>query len=463
VKNNRILDGPIGKTLFAMTLPMIFGVLAIVAMNLTDTYFVARLGTKALAAMGFIFPVVFVVASFTTGLGAGVAAVISQAIGKGDSREVQRLTKHSLMLGLLLVGALVAVGMNTIDPLFRALGAGEDTLPLIRAYMEYWYPGMLFLIIPMIGNSAIRATGDTKIPSYIMINAAIINVVLDPLLIFGIGPFPEMGISGAALATIFARASSLLASIYVLHAKKNILDFSSFQLASIGNSWRRILFVGLPSAATQLLVPLGMLVFTRIVAEFGKEAVAAIGTAVRIEALAMVPVIALSATLMPFLGQNWGAKKHSRVIAGIRKSNLFALLLGGLVFIAFLAFARPIALLFTDDFAVINYLVFYLRIVSVAFGLQAVSMLIGTAFNATGQPLKATTLTFIRTIVLFVPLAWLGALVFGYEGLLIGAAGANMIAGIMAMLWQRKVLRKYSDPVSGIELESENAETVQGF
>ena len=135
----RLLEPPVGAALTRMTVPMIFGILAMVAFHLTDTFFVAQLGTNALAAMSFTFPVVFVIHSITMGLGVGVSAVVSRVIGSGDQNQVRRLTTDSLILSLLVVGFFVAAGLLTVDPLFRALGATDEIIPLVKSYMRIWY------------------------------------------------------------------------------------------------------------------------------------------------------------------------------------------------------------------------------------------------------------------------------------------------------------------------------------
>ena len=212
-----LTEGPVGRTLVALTIPMLFAVLTMVVFNLVDTAFVGRLGTRELAAISFTFPVVLVVNSLAGGLGIGASAVISRAIGQGDRYRVQRLTTDSLALAVLVVAIFSLVGLATIDPLFRLLGAGEKILPRIREYMSVWYFGMIFVVIPMTGNNALRARGDTKTPSLIMITAAGLNCVLDPLLIFGLAGFPQMGLRGAAVATVLSRALTLPVSLSILH------------------------------------------------------------------------------------------------------------------------------------------------------------------------------------------------------------------------------------------------------
>ncbi|MBD3308593.1 MATE family efflux transporter, partial [candidate division KSB3 bacterium] len=224
-KKASLVEGSVAPLLIKLTIPMIFGVLGMVLFHLVDTYFVGQLGTIELAAMSFTFPIVMIIASISMGLGIGTSAVISRAIGEGDQHRVQRLTTDSLMLSVLVVAGFVVTGLLTITPVFGFLGATPEILPLIRQYMLIWYPGMIAVVIPMVGNHAIRATGDTKTPSMIMLVAVFANMVLDPLLIFGIGPFPRLELAGAALATVCARTTTLCVAVWVLYRRERMLVF----------------------------------------------------------------------------------------------------------------------------------------------------------------------------------------------------------------------------------------------
>ena len=163
-RHTDLTQGPVGPTLARLAGAMVIGMFAMAAFNLTDTYFVAKLGTRPLAAMGFTFPVAMVVGSLGIGLGVGAAALLANLVGQGRVREGQVLTTDALLLAVGIVACLVVVGLSTIDPLFTLLGATGETLPLVREYMSLWYIGVVFVIVPMVGNNAIRATGDTLWP-----------------------------------------------------------------------------------------------------------------------------------------------------------------------------------------------------------------------------------------------------------------------------------------------------------
>jgi putative MATE family efflux protein len=435
-----LTEGPVGRTLIRLTIPMLFAILAMVVFNLVDTAFVGRLGTKELAAISFTFPVILVINSLAGGLGVGASAVISQAIGKGDRYRVQRLTTDSLALAVMVVAFFSLVGLATIDPLFRLLGATPDVLPLIRQYMTLWYIGVIFVVIPMVGNAAIRATGDTKTPAAIMMVAAGVNLALDPLLIFGIGSFPGLGLTGAALATVIARAITLIASLWVLVRRERMVIWSRPKLKEVSRSWNQVLYVGLPAAGTNVLVPISAGIITGMVAAYGPEAVAALGVGTRIESMGLGVIMALASVLTPFVGQNWGAGRLDRVRLSVSYAQRFALLWGAVLFILLAVSGRSVALIFNDDAIVVATLVDYLRIVPLSYGLLGVLMLATAALNALNRPLQSALLTVLRLFVLYIPLAIVGSVLFGLQGIFGAAAIANGLAGVAAFFWLRSIL-----------------------
>jgi putative MATE family efflux protein len=424
---------------------MIFGIIGIQAFNLVDTFFVGRLGVRELAAMSFTFPVVFFVGGLSLGLGLGAGAVISRAIGEGDWQRVRRLTTDSLTLSLLIVALIVVAGLLTIDPIFRLLGATDEMLPLIRQYMRVWYPGMLFVVIPMVGNNAIRATGDTKTPSIIMMIAALANSGLDPLFIFGIGPFPRLELAGAALATVIGRSITFSVALWVLSRRERMVTREFPGFAAVWESWRGILYIGLPSALTNVVVPLGIGFITRIVSGYGPAAVAAFGVASRVEMFALTVVMALRSVVAPFVGQNWGARRFGRLARGIRLSHVFAVAWGALMFVVLAVFARPLAAVFNATPEVVAATALYLWIVPLSYGLRGVHFVATAALSVLRRPIDAALLTILQFFVLYVPLAVLGSRLLGLRGVFGAASIANLVAGALAWFWLGRIVAMRSD------------------
>jgi len=435
-----LTEGPIRNRLVSLTLPMVGGIFAIVAFNLADTYYVGQLGTNQLAAMSFTFPVVMTLGSLALGLGVGASSIIARAIGEGDRSRVQRFTTNSLTLGVAAVALLSTVGLLTIDPLFTALGAGPDVLPFVRQYMQIWYFGMVFLVIPMVGNSAIRASGDTGTPSLIMVLSSVFNIVLDPLLIFGFAGVPALGLVGAAWATVISRALTLVASLLVLQFKEHMLSSHLPDLEETFYCWRDVLTVGLPAAGSNMITPISIGIITSLLSTHGPLAVAGFGVASRVESFAMIVLLALSASIGPFVGQNWGAGKFERVMEALRQSYLFCLAWGVLLTGALAVGARYIVPLFNTDAEVVSVATTYLWIVPVSYGTAGIIQVASSALNALGKPLPAVIMTVLRMFVLYVPLAYLGSRLFGPIGIFGAATVANGIVGMGAWWWSRRIV-----------------------
>ena len=434
----KLTEGSVGGQLLKLTLPMVWGVFAVIAFSLVDTYFVAQVGTNELAAMSFTFPVVMVLGSLAMGLGTGASSVIARAIGQGDRQRVKRLTTDSLVLSLLIVGIFAILGLATIDQLFAALGAGPDVLPLVRDYMGIWYLGMIFLVVPLVGNSAIRASGNTVVPSLIMTVAAAVNIALDSLFIFGWGDFPALGIKGAALATVISRATTLVASLAFLHYRERLLLFTLPKLKEVWRCWSSILSVGLPAASTNLIAPISVGLLTSLIARYGPEAVAGFGIASRVEAFALIVPLAVSASIGPFVGQNWGARQFSRVDRAMRLSFIFCLVWGVLVAIVVGAAATGIASWFDSEPGVVAGAAAYLTTVPLSYGALGVVLIFGSSLNALGKPLASMALSLSRLLLLYVPLAYLGSWLFGVQGIFGAACLSNVAVGLAALIWHSR-------------------------
>lgn len=434
-KTRNLTGDPVAKVIIAMTLPMIVGMLSTVAFNLVDTWYIGKLGITALAAMSFTLPVVMLQGAIAMGLGVGASAVVSQAIGQKNSASVKELTTSALFLSVSLVIAVVIIGLLTIEPLFRAMGATDALLPLIKEYMTVWYCGVPFVVIPMVGNNAIRATGNTTIPSAIMLFSVVMNVILDPLFIFGIGPFPQWGLKGAAVATVFARMASLCISLYFLHFRFAMLTAKFATFRSILEAWKQILYIALPAALTQILMPLSMGFLTKLVSIYGENAVAALGVANRIEFFALSPLMALGAVLIPFTGQNLGANKFDRITEGYRFGTRFAMLLGLAVLVLFLLFKSGLAHLFTRKPEVITIVGLYLSIVAIGYGFQGITAISSASFSALNKPLQAAGVNLLRLVVFLIPLALIGSHFWGLRGIFGAMAVASVGAGFLAQIW----------------------------
>jgi len=432
----RLTRGPVSGHVWGLMVPMTFGITSIISKNLVDTYFVAQLGTAELSAISFTFPVVMAMMSLSIGLGAGASSVVARVFGVGDFDRVRRRSTDALALGLVLVATASLGGFAVIRPLFSLLGAEGEVLNRIESYMQPWFIGLVFLVVPMIANSLLRASGEGRLPGLIMVGAAVTNVVLDPILIFGWLGAPALGIAGAAWATVVSNALATVGSLVIMGAKEHMISLRSPAPSEVWASWKPILAIGLPAAAANMVNPLGLGVVTRLLAEFGPEAVAGFGVATRLEGLAIVALLALSAAVGPIVGQNHGAGRPERVAESLRYCFRVSLA-WSLGTAAILATVGPlITPLFDDSAAVRQVAQHYLWIVPVTYFGYGWNIVQSAAFNALGRPLLANVMTVGRMFVAYIPAALLFARVFeaGSTGIFFGAALGNLVGGVAASI-----------------------------
>ncbi|MEX0662395.1 MAG: MATE family efflux transporter [Balneolaceae bacterium] len=437
-----LTEDPIIPTLAMLTWPMIFGMFGSVLYNLADTYFLGKVGVDELAAMGYTFPAVMFVSSIAGGIGIGTASLFSRSVVSKSQSVVQSYSLYVFILSFLSVVVFIGAGLLTLKPLFIFLGASLELIPLISEYMVIWYWSIMFLIIPAVGNNMIRATGNTFAPGMIMVFGNVLNMILDPMLIFGWGPFPEMGLQGAALATAISMAMTCLLSLYILIYREQLLALTRPIFKEMLKVWKQILYIGLPAAMATLITPLSIGFITRILSGFGTDAVAAFGIVSKLEMFAFTIIYALGSVLTIFAGQNWSAEKPDRLRTGINISAIFSLSLGVFFFMISHLFASQIAAVFTDSKPVIQITTSYLVIVSFSYGFQGVLMLCTSSFDGINKPLISFSLSLLRMLILYVPLAWIASRVIGLSGIFWAAFFTNLFIGILAWFWLNRLVTK---------------------
>jgi putative MATE family efflux protein len=426
-------EGPVSACLFKMTMPLFWGILAVLAYRLAEAWFVGALGSKALAAISFAFPVTMVVLSLSIGLGAGTSSVIARALGAKEE-GVPRLVADSLILTLVLAAVCAVAGVLGARPLAWLLGAGPDLVPDIAAYLRVWFPTAILILLPQVGLSAARAAGDSAFQGFAMIASTLLNLAILPVTVFGAFGLPGFGLAGAPLATGLAWLPLLGATLWRLR-QLHILSFEQLRLDEFLVSSRRILRVGLPAAATNTVIPVASGIITALLAPYGHEVVAGFGLGSRVEAVAMVPFFALSAVMNPFAGQNLGACRVGRVREAMRKLAVFCLVLGAAEALVLYAGRDWISSRFTSSTAVIAASVMYLAFVPLSYGPGGMIAIANAAFNGLDRPFAAVLVSVARTLLVNVPVAWLGARLFGVAGVFFGICAANVLVGVASWVW----------------------------
>jgi len=428
-----LTKGPVWRALARLSAPMMIGILSVLSVGLADAYFLGQLGGAPLAAVGFIYPVTAAITSLSIGLSAGANATVSQAIGAGESDAAAvRVGMHATGLGLalsLLVAGAIYLGYPA---LFRLLGANDATLTEIRAFMPYWCLSFPFLVVTMLSNSLFRAHGSSVAPSLLMTGSAIVNIALDPVLIFGFAFIPEMGTAGASLATLIARvAFAVVALGYAIW--RGVLRWPDSPAQNLWWSVKELAKVGGPAAFSNAINPAGMAAVTAAVATLGENAVGGFGAATRVQQLAMVPMLALSSGIGPVVGQNWGADAQDRAARTMQSAFAFCVAYGVAVGVVLFACADIFANALAKDANAARFAATYMRIVGWSLFGYGFLVTANAAMNARSRAGWSMSLSLGRIFLVYLPGAWIGVSLLEFTGITIAAVAANTIAAAAAV------------------------------
>ena len=436
-----LVDGSIQRSLIRMTTPMIIGMLALFTFQLVDTWFISFLGTESLTAISFTFPVTFTVMSLAIGLGIGASAVVAKALGSSQFEKAKEAATVINYISLILACLVVIISWILMEDIFTLMGANDRLLIPIRDYMVVWLPGSILVVCIMTSNSILRGYGDTKTPSILMAAAAFSNALLDPLFIFGIGPFPELGIQGAALATVISWMLGFCYLFYLLVFKMELVSRSLPNKTTLKNSGLDMLSIGVPAAGANMMTPLAAGIMTAIAAGFGDSTVAAFGVGARIEPIATLLVLAISSSLPPLISQNYGAGRLDRIKEAYRIATRFILVWQLIIYLLLAIGAGILASIFSEDPEVVEAIKLFVWIMPLGYGLQGIIILTNSSLNALHRPLNALILSIARFFVFYLPLAYVGSVYFGLYGFFAGAVCGNLL---MAMISWRTFKRALS-------------------
>jgi putative MATE family efflux protein len=425
-------DGAVHTHLIRLTGYMVLGFISIMTASLIETVYIGRVGTAELAAISFTFPLVMVMQGISMGLSVGASSVVARIMGVGDREKARLLNTHCVVLVLNLTIVVGVVVYLNLPWLFSLLGAKGEVLLLAVDYMKIWLYGMPFFTITLVGMTLMRAMGDAVTPGYLMTIGSGLHIVIAPFFIFGLMGVTEMGLRGAAVSFVIARTISFLSYGYVMVIRDRLLVF---RLAGFVTSCRDIAHVGLPAVASNLIAPVSMSVITRLLAGHGAVVVAGFGVASRIESMIQMIIFALSMSLAPFVGQNWGAGYFDRVKVALRLANWFALAWGLFAYAVLFVSAEILVSLINDDPALVEAAVYYLLIVPLGMGFLGVMSNSTSSFNALGKPMPPLVISIFQMIVVYIPMALLGDYLWGYVGIFIAGATTVTVLGAISWAW----------------------------
>ncbi len=404
--NLQITEGPITKSLIALALPLIIGMFMEIALSMTHYFWVGKLGPTAQDAVTTSMVVIWTVVAATSVVSVGITALISRNIGAGNLERASYFVKQGLALAIIIGFLAGVVGILNAKSLLVFMKAGEQTVTLGLPYLKIFFASTILLFLLETSYAAFRASGNTKTPALIGIMVVIINLVLDPLFIFGIGPFPELGVTGAGVATSIAYVIGVVTSLALIFRGK--LGYAPPRIRPLELSvsdMLKIIRIGLPMSGHQLIFMIVYWFLIIIIHKFGEAAGAAMGIGNRMESFSYMICHGLSLAASAMVGQNLGAKKPERAARSVWQAVVLGIIVTSVVSILFLTLSRQIASVFSDSPAVIDIAKDYLVILALSQMTMAVEIILEGSFAGAGDTVPPM-LVMIPGHLLRIPLAY---------------------------------------------------------
>ncbi|MEJ2182715.1 MAG: MATE family efflux transporter [Nitrospirota bacterium] len=457
-ERNNLTEGSILKSLIALSVPIIFANILQTAYQLIDTFWVGRLGTVAVAAVSISFPIIFLIISLGTGLAIAGTILVAQYKGKQDRRAVDHITSQTLLMVVVISLVLATIGYVLSPLVVHLMGAEPGVFSSAVSYMKISFIGMIFVFAFMVFQSLMRGVGDVKTPVYIVSGTVVLNLVLDPLFIFGHGFVPAFGVSGAAVATICTQGLAALVGLMLLLRGEQGLQLHLKDLRPDGYLIRKMFRLGFPASIEQSTRALGMTVMTFLVASFGTLTIAAFGIGSRILSFVIIPALGLSMATSTLAGQNIGAGKVERAERIIKLSSLVGFAVLTCVGMLFFIFATHISGIFIPgEVETIRTSAFFIRIMALTFGFIGIQMALNGGFRGSGNTMISMTLSIVSVWVLRFPLAYVLSQFTSLSetGLWIAYPVSNVVVGLAAIVWFAKGTWKRKKVTEEVRLTDE--------
>lgn len=429
----------IGRLLLRMAAPATIAMGVNALYNLVDTIFIGRgVGALAIGGVGIAFPVQILVLAVALLVGLGSASVISRMMGRGEPERAARAVGNALVMVFILSGAIAVAGLLLMDPVLDLLGSTEELHGYAREYLSVILPGAPFLATAIAANHIIRSEGRAKTAMSIMLVGAILNIVLDPLFIFGLG----LGVAGAALATIIAQFISFLFAMWFYFSGHSSLPLHLRHIRLHRDLVPEVAAVGLAGFVRQVGQSVFIVFVNNALRTFGDElAMSAFGVINKLLIFALMPLVGIAQGFQPIAGYNYGARNLTRVREAVRVANLTAAGVSFCYFAVVMFFPRTVFGIFTTDPALLDLGSRAMRIVLIAIPLLGMQIIGAVFFQAVGKALPGLLLSMLRQIILLIPLVLILPRIFGVTGVWAAFPAADVIATAVTLLWLRGEMR----------------------
>lgn len=450
IKENKMGTMTVNKLLISMSLPIMISMLVQALYNVVDSMFVARVGENALTAVSLAFPIQGLMISVGVGTGVGVNAFLSKSLGERDYKGANKAASNGVFLAFMSFIAFALIGLF-FTKIF--LGAQTNNAEIIGYGSDYLYICTIFsfgMFGQVIFERLLQATGKTFYTMITQGTGAIINIILDPILIFGLFGAPKMGVKGAAIATITGQIVGMCLAIFFNLKKNHEIKLKIKDFKPDIKAIKRIYAVGIPSIAMQSIGSVMIFGLNKILMMFTPTATAVFGIYFKLQSFVFMPVFGLNSGMVPIVAYNYGAKKEDRVTKTIKLSAIYAVGIMLIGFLVFQTFPRQLLSLFNASEDMLNIGVPALRIISINFIFAGICVIASSVFQALENGMLSLIISVVRQLVAILPLAFIFGQAFGVNAVWVAFPVAEMIAVILSLLFMKKV---YNNKIKALNLE----------
>jgi len=449
MKENKMGVKPIPSLILGMSLPVIFSMLVQAMYNVVDSIFVSRVGEEALTAVSLAFPIQLIVIAAFVGLSTGISSAVSRKLGEKNHAAAVQVAEHGVFIAIILYVLVAIIGLVLASFFFRNFT--DDPL-VIKDASTYIRIVTVFSFGAILSNSAssvLRGTGDMVKPMFAQLAGAIINIALDPILIFGWFGLPAMGVKGAAIATVTAQIFSMMYVWILLYKGNSIIKPKIKDFKFDNHILNQILMVGVPSALMQGLASVMLTVMNLILSSFGDSAIAVMGVYFRVQSMVFMPVFGLAIGTMPVIGYNFGAKNKKRMSKAIKFSVILAVSFMSIWFVIFQVFAGSMIGAFKPNQEMLTIGIKAFRTISLIFPLVGITIILSTAFQGLGKAYYSLIISVIRQLVILLPVAFIlskqGSVDYVWYAFIIAEVVGVTIAITMFFVVYRKSVHSWED------------------